>query len=163
MFPDIPHKNEPRVKRPIAEANTRRVPNRSRHPPADWDEDRKTKRIACQHRFHAERSDAKGRGDGGYGRIEIVVSSDSMKKATATSQGRRRLAASDGPDAGGINGRAHSWVLGEPVTAYWRHATRVSLRRQLDRGSTLRTDSSRRERSDLGKQRIIYLGVWFET
>src|SRR3984885_4495054 len=35
--------------------------------------------------------------------LRIVVSSDSMKKATATSQGRRRLAASDRADAGGIN------------------------------------------------------------
>jgi hypothetical protein len=34
--------------------------------------------------------------------LRIVVSSDSMKKATATSHGKRRLEASDGPDKGGL-------------------------------------------------------------
>src|SRR5580704_17638710 len=34
--------------------------------------------------------------------LRIVVSSDSMKKATATSQGSRRFAASEGADARGL-------------------------------------------------------------
>jgi hypothetical protein len=42
--------------------------------------------------------------------LRIVVSSDSIKKATATSQGRRRLAASEGPDAGVSNGPASFMV-----------------------------------------------------
>jgi hypothetical protein len=44
--------------------------------------------------------------------LRIVVSSDSMKKATATSHGRSRLEAFEGSDEGGgaINGRLGSYV-----------------------------------------------------
>jgi hypothetical protein len=44
--------------------------------------------------------------------LRIVVSNDSMKKATATSHGRRRLAAFEGSDAGG--GETNAFIYGAP-------------------------------------------------
>src|ERR1700678_2037910 len=50
--------------------------------------------------------------------LRIVVSSDSINKATATSQGRRRLAASEGPDEdGGAIGGPAEFICRKPRKA----------------------------------------------
>jgi hypothetical protein len=41
--------------------------------------------------------------------LRMVVSSDSMKKATATSQGRRRLLATERPGGGAMAGVVAAW------------------------------------------------------
>ena len=67
-----------------------------RHPSADGNEDRKAQRVAREHGLHAERRHLQRSEMTGTAVFRIVVSSDSMKNATATSQGRSRLLAADG-------------------------------------------------------------------
>src|ERR1700684_3262953 len=59
--------------------------------------------------------------------LRIVVSSDSMKNATATSQGKRRLAASVGPDedVGGITGPGVFIWRGLSEAIDYKHATHL--------------------------------------
>ena len=96
--------------------------------------------------------------------LTIVVSSESMKKATATSQGRRRLAASDGPDAGGTNGRASFMGIGRTFDGLLEacYASQLGVGRLIE--------GVHCERIPLGKNlwtprasAIIPLVVWFET
>src|SRR6202167_2125214 len=108
MSLDIPHKKDPRVNRPIAAANTRRVPNRSAIQPLIG---MKTARLSVSLASTAfMRSGATPGAEeiAGTAVLRIVVSSDSIKKATATSHGKRRFDASDGSDEDGfaINGPA---------------------------------------------------------
>jgi hypothetical protein len=62
------------------------------HPAADRNEHREAQRVARQHRLHAERASTPSACDmTGTAVFRIVVSSDSMKNATATSHGKSRL------------------------------------------------------------------------
>ena len=91
MLLEMPQRNDPSVNRPIAEANTRRVPNRSAIQPLMGMKHGEAQRVAGQHRFHAERRDLESAAAmAGTAVFRIVVSSDSMKKATATSHGNSR-------------------------------------------------------------------------
>ena len=55
MLFDMPQSNEPSVKMPMAEANTRRVPKRLAIQPLIGNEHGEAQGIAGEHRLHAER------------------------------------------------------------------------------------------------------------
>jgi hypothetical protein len=70
MLLESPHRSDPSVKMPIAEANTTRVPNRSATQPLTGNEDREAQRVAREHRLHAERHDVQRRAIAGRRRVE---------------------------------------------------------------------------------------------
>ncbi len=70
MLLEMPQRNDPSVNRPMADANTRRVPNRSAIQPLIGNEDRQAQGVAGQHRLHAERSHLERLRDGGHGRVQ---------------------------------------------------------------------------------------------
>jgi hypothetical protein len=66
------------------------------HPSADRNEHREAQCVAGQHRLHTERSHIEGLRYDRHGLFRIVVSSASMKNATATSHGKNCLLEADG-------------------------------------------------------------------
>jgi hypothetical protein len=106
MLLDMPQRKDPRVNRPIADANTRRVPNRSAIQPLIG---MKTARLSvslASTAFMLRGATSRAEEIAGTAVLRIVVSSDSIKKTTATSHGRSGLEASEksDEDGGAING-----------------------------------------------------------
>ena len=80
---------------PMADANTRARSEAVRHPAADGNENRQAQRVTGQHRLHARGATCRAAAMVGTAVFRIVVSSDSMKNATAIIHGSNRCAASD--------------------------------------------------------------------
>jgi len=92
-------------KRPIAEENTRGCRS-DRHPPLIGI-NRRGSSVTRKHRFHAERATDKALAMVGTAVFKMVVSRDSMKKATATSHGSNRF--TDSPEKLGARRRCRNW------------------------------------------------------
>src|SRR5271154_3415620 len=100
MLLEMPQRKEPRVKMPMAEAKTRRVPKRSAIQPLMGVKTASERGELARTAFMLSGATWRAKEMAGTAVLRMVVSSDSMKKATATSQGRRLLAASDGVEEG---------------------------------------------------------------
>jgi hypothetical protein len=85
MFPDTPHRKEPRVKRPIADAKTRRVPNRSAIHPLIGINTARLSVYLANTAFILRGATPRAAEIAGTAVFRMVVSKDSMKNATATS------------------------------------------------------------------------------
>src|ERR1700674_4156194 len=68
--------------------------------------------------------------------LRIVVSSDSMKKATATSHGKRRLEAGDGPDKGGLTTCGADEFMSGKLRASFVRIINPGIGRQSARATT---------------------------
>src|ERR1035437_11016850 len=99
MLLDIPQRNEPSVKMPIAEAKTRRVPNLSAIQPLMG---MKTARLSVKlasTAFMLSGATPSAEAIVGTAVFRIVVSNDSMKNATAISHGNSRKLAGGSEDS----------------------------------------------------------------
>src|ERR1700733_7577181 len=100
MSLDIPHRNEPSVNSPIAEAKTRRVPKRAAIQPLMGIKTARARVYPASPDFMLSGVPLRAAEMVGTAVFRIVVSSDSMKNATATSHGNSRLLAWVDPGGG---------------------------------------------------------------
>ena len=84
---ETPQRKEPKVKRPIAAAKTWRVPKRSAIHPLMGINTARLSELLASTAFILSGATCKASETAGTAVLRIVVSSDSMKKATATSDG----------------------------------------------------------------------------
>jgi hypothetical protein len=92
MSLEMPQRKDPRVNKPIADANTRRVPKRSAIQPLIGMKTARLNVWLASTDFMLSGATPSACETTGTAVFRIVVSSDSMKNATATSQGRTGLA-----------------------------------------------------------------------
>src|ERR1700722_2712125 len=95
MLLEMPQRNEPRGKMPMAEANTRRGPKRWAIQPLIGIKTARLSVYLASTDFMFSGATCRAAAMAGTPVLRMVVSSDSMKNATAMSQGRRRLLESD--------------------------------------------------------------------
>jgi len=70
MLLEMPQRKDPKVNRPMADENTRRMPKRSAIPAADRYKHRQAQGVARKHSLHVERGDIERFGNSGTSRVQ---------------------------------------------------------------------------------------------